>query len=86
MADFHSQLRHLLTQPVGQHFHLGTADVLGAVILRDQDFLLDAIAIYQAKTANDDAGQQRLIPFVDQHVLEVVPAEGRILVDWGLDY
>ncbi|TIC82080.1 ribosome maturation factor RimM [Crenobacter intestini] len=34
----------------------------------------------------DDHGKERLLPFVEQVVLEVDLAGGRLTADWGLDY
>lgn len=35
---------------------------------------------------DDEAAQERLIPFVDHYVITVDKAAKRITVDWGLDY
>ena len=36
--------------------------------------------------AAEEAGQERLIPFVDQFVIKVDKDAKKIVVDWGLDY
>ncbi|MBA8734576.1 ribosome maturation factor RimM [Chromobacterium violaceum] len=68
------------------------ADLIGLSVVNQQGETLGKVDSLLETGANDvlvvkgGDGQQRLIPFVDQYVLEVVSAEGRILVDWGLDY
>ncbi|SUX54912.1 ribosome maturation factor RimM [Chromobacterium vaccinii] len=67
-------------------------DLMGLAVINQQGETLGKVDNLLETGANDvlvvkgDDGQQRLIPFVEQYVLDVVPAEGRILVDWGLDY
>ncbi|KUM03653.1 ribosome maturation factor RimM [Chromobacterium subtsugae] len=67
------------------------SDLIGLAVVNQQGETLGAVDSLMETGANDvlvvkGEHGQRLIPFVDQYVLEVMPAEGRILVDWGLDY
>ncbi len=39
-----------------------------------------------ADAVGEEAGQERLIPFVEQYVIKVDKAARKIVVDWGLDY
>jgi len=67
------------------------SDLIGLAVVNQQDEALGTVDSLLETGANDvlvvkGEHGQKLIPFVDQYVLEVLPAEGRILVDWGLDY
>ncbi|RBL66158.1 16S rRNA processing protein RimM, partial [Pseudomonas sp. MWU13-2625] len=67
------------------------SDLIGVAVGNQQGATLGAAESLMETGGNEvlvvraEQGQ-RLIPIVDQYVLDVVPAEGRILVDWGLDY
>ncbi|MBM2884946.1 ribosome maturation factor RimM [Chromobacterium amazonense] len=66
-------------------------DLIGLAVVNQQGEALGTVETLMETGANDvlvvkGEHGQRLIPFVDQYVLEVLLAEGRILVDWGLDY
>lgn len=66
-------------------------DLIGLAVVNQQGETLGTVETLLETGANDvlvvkGEHGQRLIPFVDQYVLEVLLAEGRILVDWGLDY
>ncbi|MDF0604235.1 ribosome maturation factor RimM [Neisseriaceae bacterium TC5R-5] len=67
------------------------SDLIGLVVFNQQGETLGKVAELLETGAHDVlvvAGEDRqhLIPFVGKYVLQVLLAEGRILVDWGLDY
>ncbi|NHR03974.1 ribosome maturation factor RimM [Chromobacterium haemolyticum] len=67
------------------------ADLIGLEVVNQQGEVLGKVSELMETGAHDllvvqGADAQRMIPFVDQYVLEVQLAEGKIQVDWGLDY
>ena len=92
--------RDVLPEPESETFYW--ADLIGLPVVNTQhDFLghVDRLIETGANTVlivKDEQSEpaskasERLIPFVDQIVREVVPATagepGRIVVDWGLDW
>ncbi|OWY39767.1 ribosome maturation factor RimM [Xenophilus sp. AP218F] len=66
-------------------------DLIGLEVVNQEGETLGKVDSLLETGANDVLVVKRengqcLIPFVDRHVLQVSLAEGRILVDWGLDY
>ena len=67
------------------------ADLIGLEVVNLQGETLGKVSELMETGAHDvlvvqGADAQRMIPFVDQYVLEVQLAAGKIQVDWGLDY
>ncbi|MFV5214958.1 ribosome maturation factor RimM [Azonexus caeni] len=68
------------------------ADLLGLAVVNEEGALLGKVAALIETGANDvlqvvnDAGEERLLPFVDAVVLEVDKPAGVIRVAWGCDW
>lgn len=67
-------------------------DLIGLVVVNLQDEPLGRVESLIETGANDvlrvldEAGVERLLPFVDGVVIDVEPVAGRIRVDWGRDW
>jgi 16S rRNA processing protein RimM len=65
-------------------------DLIGLDVLNLQGEALGTVASLIETGANDvllvDGDRERLIPFIGPVVVEVDLAEGRLMVDWALDY
>lgn len=68
------------------------ADLLGLAVVNEEGAVLGKVAGLIETGANDvlqvvnDAGEERLLPFVDAVVLEVNKPAGVIRVAWGCDW
>lgn len=66
------------------------SDLIGLAVVNLQGETLGKIIGLLETGANDvlvvQNGQERLIPFIAQYVIEVDIAGGQVRVDWGLDY
>lgn len=68
------------------------ADLQGLQVRNTQGELLGVVADLMTSGAHDvlcvrdDAGHERLLPFVDQVVKEVAQARREIIVEWGVDW
>ncbi|MCP9758122.1 ribosome maturation factor RimM [Aquitalea sp. S1-19] len=67
------------------------SDLIGLEVVNQEGVLLGKVKNLLETGANDvlvlaDDGKERLLPFVDQVVLNVDLAAGRISVDWGVDF
>ncbi len=68
------------------------ADLIGLTVINQSGQVLGTVVSLLETGANDvltvqdAAGDEKLLPFVDQVIISVSPEEGVIRVDWGLDW
>jgi 16S rRNA processing protein RimM len=76
--------------PEGEYYWV---DLIGLKVYNKENYclgqvksLLETGANDVIECANEELGKLILIPFIEQYIVLVDLAQGKIVVDWGLDY